>query len=78
MAETQVIFRVNKKLLQEFDTNLKESGFKTRNEWFRERVRDFLEEVKRKQAMSEIKKLTAKGITEEEIVKMVEDWRKGN
>jgi len=45
MTETQVIFRLEKGLLKEFDETLKMSGFKTRNEWFRAAIRVFLEDV---------------------------------
>ena len=76
MTETQVIFRVDDRILRRFDKFLKLSGFRTRNEWFRSRVREFLEDIEREKALKSVKKLTVKGITEDEIVKMVKDWRK--
>ncbi len=48
MAETQVISRLDKRLLKDFDETLKISGFKIRNEWFRAAIREFLEDVERK------------------------------
>jgi metal-responsive CopG/Arc/MetJ family transcriptional regulator len=76
MAETQVIFRIDNKLLQKFDSILRHSGFRTRNEWFRSKVREFLEDMERKEALKAVRALTVKGMTEREIVKMVKDWRK--
>jgi len=76
MAETQVIFRVDDRILRHFDRLLKSSGFRTRNEWFRSKVREFLEDMEREKALKAVKKLTVKGMTEDEIVRMVKDWRK--
>ena len=47
MAETQVIFRLDKKILKELDESLKLSGFKTRNEWLRATIRDFMADIER-------------------------------
>jgi len=63
-------------MLRRFDRFLKFSGFRTRNEWFRSKVRDFLEDMEREKALKAVKKLTVKGMTEDEIVRMVKDWRK--
>ena len=76
MTETQVIFRVDDRMLRRFYRFLKFSGFRTRNEWFRSKVRDFLEDMEREKALKAVKKLTVKGMTEDEIVRMVKDWRK--
>ncbi|MDI6918002.1 MAG: hypothetical protein QMC80_09435, partial [Thermoplasmatales archaeon] len=76
MAETQVIFRVDDRILRRFDRFLKFSGFRTRNEWFRSKVREFLEDMEREKALKAVRKLTVKGMTEDEIVRMVKDWRK--
>ncbi|MBU2559660.1 nucleotidyltransferase family protein [archaeon] len=43
MTEAQVIFRVDKKLLARLDASLPPRGFKTRNEWFRHELREFLD-----------------------------------
>ena len=76
MGETQVILRIDKEILNELDLHLTIDGFKTRNEWFRAKVREFIEESKQRKMLKKLDKLTVKGITEEEIVEMVSDWRK--
>jgi metal-responsive CopG/Arc/MetJ family transcriptional regulator len=75
MAETQVIFRLDKRLLKEFDETLKISGFKTRNEWFRAAIREFLEDVERKKVLQKLRKLEVKGLEEKDIEEMVSKWR---
>ncbi len=75
MAETQVIFRLDKRLLKEFDETLKVSGFKTRNEWFRATIREFLEDVERKKVLQKLRKLEVKGLEEKDIEEMVSKWR---
>ncbi len=75
MAETQVIFRLDKRLLKEFDETLKISGFKTRNEWFRAAIREFLEDVERKKVLQKLRKLEIKGLEEKDIEEMVSKWR---
>jgi metal-responsive CopG/Arc/MetJ family transcriptional regulator len=75
MAETQVIFRLDKRLLKEFDETLKVSGFKTRNEWFRAAIREFLEDVERKKVLQKLRKLEVKGLEEKDIEEMVSKWR---
>ncbi len=74
MTETQVIFRIDEKLLKRLDSALKVSGFKTRNEWFRHEIRDFLEEIERKHALNLVDKLTIPGISEEDVALMVKEW----
>jgi metal-responsive CopG/Arc/MetJ family transcriptional regulator len=76
MTETQVIFRLDKKLLKDFDETLKISGFKTRNEWFRAAVRGFLEDIERKNMLKKLNKLEIKGLDEEDIAEMVNKWRR--
>ena len=75
MAETQVIFRLDKRLLKDFDETLKISGFKTRNEWFRAAIREFLEDVERKKVLQKLRKLEVKGLEEKDIEEMVSKWR---
>ena len=75
MAETQVIFRLDKRLLKEFDETLKVSGFKTRNEWFRAAIREFLEDIERKKVLQKLRKLEVKGLEEKDIEEMVSKWR---
>jgi len=76
MGETQVIFRVDEQMLRKLDSTIEVSGFKTRNEWFRNAVRAFLEDMERRNVIRELRKLTVKGMTEEDIVKMVNEWRR--
>jgi metal-responsive CopG/Arc/MetJ family transcriptional regulator len=75
MVETQVIFRLDKKLLKEFDETLEISGFKTRNEWFRAAIREFLDDVERKKVLQRLKKLEVKGLEEKDIEEMISAWR---
>ncbi|MCX9009621.1 MAG: ribbon-helix-helix domain-containing protein [Candidatus Methanoperedens sp.] len=75
MAETQVIFRLDKRLLKEFDDTLKISGFKTRNEWFRAAIREFLDDVERKKVLQKLRKLEVKGLEEKDIEELVSKWR---
>ena len=75
MTETQVIFRLEKRMLKEFDETLKMSGFKTRNEWFRAAIRVFLEDVERKKVLKKLRKLEVKGLEEKDVEEMVNKWR---
>ncbi len=75
MVETQIIFRLDKRLLKEFDETLKISGFKTRNEWFRAAIREFLDDIERKKAFQRLKKLEVKGLEEKDIEEMISKWR---
>jgi metal-responsive CopG/Arc/MetJ family transcriptional regulator len=75
MVETQVIFRLDKKLLKEFDKTLEMSGFKTRNEWFRASIRKFLNDIERKKAIQKLKKIEVDGLEEKDIEEIVNRWR---
>ncbi len=75
MAETQVLFRVERELLQALDRILSMEGFKTRNEWFRAQIRKALEDAKRKRAAGLLDRLTVEGVQEDDIVEMVREWR---
>ncbi len=75
MTETQVLFRVDSEMLKELDSNISGSGFKTRNEWFRNVIRNFLEDVERKKLLKKLETLNVEGLTEAEIVEMVKAWR---
>jgi len=77
MSDAQIIFRIEKDLLDQLDDRLQQSGFKTRNEWFRSKVREFVEEADKRRMLKKLEKLSVDGIKEEEIVQMVKDWRKG-
>lgn len=75
MADAQVIFRIDEKLLKKLDNSLRVSGFKTRNEWFRNEVRNFLEEIERKKALKLVDRLAVEGMSEEDVALMVREWR---
>ncbi|MBU4373372.1 MAG: ribbon-helix-helix domain-containing protein [Euryarchaeota archaeon] len=75
MAETQVIFRLDKRVLKELDEGLKIYGFKTRNEWFRAIIREFFDDIERKKAIKKLKKLEVEGLEERDIAEMVSKWR---
>jgi len=76
MVETQVLFRVDDELLSALDRIVTERGFKTRNEWFRAQIREAIEaEARRRGAMAVLDRLTVAGIQDEDIVRMVKEWR---
>jgi metal-responsive CopG/Arc/MetJ family transcriptional regulator len=75
MAETQIIFRLDKKIIEELDESLKISGFKTRNEWFRAVIRDFLGDREREKVLRKLKKLEIKGLEDKDIAEMIDKWR---
>ncbi len=75
MAETQIIFRLDKKILKDLDESLKISGFKTRNEWFRAVIRDFLGDIEREKVLRKLKKLEIKGLEDKDIAEMIDKWR---
>ncbi|VVB87322.1 Uncharacterised protein [uncultured archaeon] len=75
MADTQIIFRLDKKILNELDESLKISGFKTRNEWFRSVIRDFLGGMEREKILRKLKKLEIKGLEDKDIAEIIEKWR---
>ena len=75
MAETQIIFRLDKTILKELDESLKISGFKTRNEWFRAVIRDFLGDIEREKVLRKLKKLEIKGLEDKDIAEMIDKWR---
>lgn len=41
LAEKQVLFRIEESLLAKLDRRLAQKGYKTRNAWFKEAVKDF-------------------------------------
>lgn len=75
MPETQVLFRVEKELLEALDTILSAEGFKTRNEWFRAQIRRALDETTRRRVAGLLERLTVEGVRDEDIVDMVREWR---
>ncbi len=75
MTETQVLFRVERELLEALDKVLSAEGFRTRNEWFRAQIRKALEDTRRKRLGGILDRLTAEGVREEDVVEMVREWR---
>jgi len=75
MNETQVLFRIDSELLEDLDTTIHRSGFKTRNEWFRNVIRTYLEDMERKKVLKKLEMLNVEGMTEADIVEMVKAWR---
>jgi metal-responsive CopG/Arc/MetJ family transcriptional regulator len=75
VPETQVLFRVEKELLEALDTILSAEGFKTRNEWFRAQIRRALDEATRRRVAGLLGRLTVEGVRDEDIVDMVREWR---
>lgn len=43
MSGAQVLFRLDRKLLKRLDRSIEDAGYATRNEWFRDMVREWLE-----------------------------------
>ena len=76
MSETQIIFRLEDKVLKRFDQSLKKFGFKSRNEWFRTKVREFLDEMERRDTIRALSKFEVEGMTEDDVVEMIDSWRK--
>lgn len=75
MTETQVLFRVEKELLEALDKVLSREGFRTRNEWFRAQVRKALEETSRRRLAGLLDRLTVEGVREQDVAEMVREWR---
>lgn len=76
MSDVQVLFRIDKGMIDELDKHLSDFGYKTRNEWFRAKVREYVSEAEKKEMLERLDKFTIEGVTEDEIVQMVNDWRK--
>ncbi len=77
MSYVQVLFRIDKGMIEELDKHLSDFGFRTRNEWFRAKVREYLSDAEKKEMLEKLDNLTIEDISEDEIVQMVKDWRKG-
>ena len=75
MTESQVLFRLPRKTLDELDEAISMQGFKTRNEWLRAQIRNFLEEVRRQRLRDLMDKTTIESISDQDIVNMVKEWR---
>ena len=45
--EAKILFWLDKELVSKLDEALKKMGYKSRAEWFRENVRDIIEEAKK-------------------------------
>ena len=67
---------MEEELLEALDQVVRARGFRTRNEWFRAQIRQTVEaEARRAKAMAVLDRLTVEGIQEEDIVRMVKEWR---
>ena len=76
MADSQVILRVDSKILRELDRRIANRGYGTRNEWLREQVRKFLELEARRDMAKRLRELEVPAMSEAEIVSMVKNWRR--
>ena len=76
MTDVQVLFRIEKGMIEELDEHLADFGYKTRNEWFRAKVREYISEAEKKKMSERLDQLTLEDITDDDIVEMVNDWRK--
>ena len=67
MTESQILFRVDKGLLQKLDQYIKNRGFKTRNEWFRQEIIRLVETED--EFLKRMRKIARdKGITNDKII----------
>lgn len=76
MGDMQIILRIDEEILKDLDRLLSVYGFKSRNEWFRAKVREFIEESKKLSMQKKLAGLDVEGIDEQEIAAMVHDWRR--
>lgn len=74
--ETQIIFRLEKSQLYKLDRMIKLMGYRTRNEWFRHNIREFISKAEKEAYEKELSRLDIDDISDEEIVEMVRSWRK--
>ena len=74
--ETQIIFRLEKNQLNRLDKMIKLMGYRTRNEWFRHNIREFISKAEKEAYEKELSKLDIDDISDEDIVEMVKSWRK--
>lgn len=74
--ETQIIFRLEKSQLDKLDRMIKLMGYRTRNEWFRYNIKEFISKAEKEAYDKELSKLDVDDISDEEIVEMVRSWRK--
>ena len=75
MTERQITFRLEDSLLAKLDKRIKKAGFKTRNEWFRNKV--LIETETPEEFLERMRKIAdEKGITREAIVDAVRDVRR--
>ena len=74
--ETQIIFRLEKNQLNRLDKMIKLMGYRTRNEWFRHNIREFISKAEKEAYEKELSKLDLDDISDEDIVEMVKLWRK--
>jgi len=76
MAESQVILRLDPKILKELDRRIAVRGYGTRSEWLRDQVRRFLEVEARRDMAKRLQEVDVRPMSEGEIVAMVKGWRR--
>ena len=74
--ETQIVFRLEKSQLDKLDRMIKVMGYRTRNEWFRHNIREFISKAEKEAYDKELSRLDTDDISDEEIVEMVKAWRR--
>ena len=74
--ETQIVFRLEKSQLDKLDRMIKVMGYRTRNEWFRHNIREFISKAEKEAYDKELSRLDTDDISDEEIVEMVKEWRR--
>jgi len=67
---------LEKSQLDKLDRMIRLMGFRTRNEWFRHNIRDFISKAEKEAYEEDLKKLDVDDISDEEIVDMVKAWRR--
>ncbi len=74
--ETQIIFRLEKSQLDRLDRMIRLMGYRTRNEWFRHNIREFISKAEKEAYEKELSRLDTNDISDEDIAEMVKTWRK--
>jgi metal-responsive CopG/Arc/MetJ family transcriptional regulator len=74
--ETQIIFRLEKSQLDRLDRMIRLMGYRTRNEWFRHNIREFISKAEKEAYEKELSRLDTNDISDEDIAEMVKTWRR--
>jgi len=51
-------------------------GYRTRNEWFRHNIREFISKAEKEAYEKELSRLDTNDISDEDIAEMVKTWRR--